>query len=143
MGQAREAMDRLTEAMTASRDVAAIADCFAEDAVATTPDGQLRGRDAIAAYMGDFTVALPDSGFDYEHEYEAGDTAVDEGWFHGTNTGPLKLPGGQTLPPTGKPVRIHGCDIATVKDGRIIDYRLYFDELAFLDQLGLAPLPQG
>ncbi|NUU21432.1 MAG: SnoaL-like domain-containing protein [Streptomycetaceae bacterium] len=143
MGQAREAMDRLTEAMTKSRDKRSIAECFAEDAVATTPDGQFRGRDDIAEYMGDFTVAVPDSAFDYEHAYEAGDTAIDEGFFHGTNTGPLKLPDGTTLAATGKPVRIHGCDVATVKDGRIVDYRLYFDELDFLEQLGLAPATAG
>lgn len=141
MGQAREAMDRLTEAMTTSRDTGSIAECFAEDAVAVTPEGEFRGRDAIAEYMADLTAALPDSGFDHEHTYEAGDTAVDEGWFHGTNTGPLKLADGETLPATGKAVRIHGCDIATVKDGRITDYRLYFDQLAFLEQLGLAPAP--
>lgn len=91
--------------------------------------------------MAEFTVALPDSGFEIEHTLEAGDTAVDEGWFHGTNTGPLKLADGETLPATGKAVRVHGCDIATVKDGRIVDYRLYFDQLAFLEQLGLAPAP--
>ncbi|WTW91965.1 ester cyclase [Streptomycetaceae bacterium NBC_01309] len=141
MGHAREAMDRLTEAITTSRDAKSIAECFAEDAVATTPEGEFRGRDAIAEYMAEFTVALPDSGFEIEHTLEAGDTAVDEGWFHGTNTGPLKLADGETLPATGKAVRVHGCDIATVKDGRIVDYRLYFDQLAFLEQLGLAPAP--
>ncbi|MGW1990465.1 ester cyclase [Embleya sp. NPDC001921] len=143
MGQAREAMDRLTEAMTKSKDVKAIADCFAEDAVATTPEGNFRGRDAIAEYMIEFAVAVPDGEFEYEHEYEVGDTAIDEGWFHGTNTGPLKLPDGEMLPATGKPVRIHGCDAGTVEDGRIVDYRLYFDQLAFLDQLGLAPATAG
>lgn len=141
MGQAREAMDRLTEAMTTSRDAGSIAECFAPDAVALTPDGEFRGRDAIAEYMGDFATAVPDSRFEHEHRYEAGDTAIDEGWFQGTNTGPLKLPDGRTLPATGKQIRIHGCDIATVEDGRIVDYRLYFDELAFLEQLGLAPAP--
>ncbi|MCF2530793.1 ester cyclase [Yinghuangia soli] len=139
MGQAREAMDRLTEAMTTTRSAGAIAECFAPDAVASTPDGEFRGRDAIADYMAGFAVAVPDSEFDHEHRYEAGDTAVDEGWLHGTNTGPLTMPDGTTLAPTGRPIRIHGCDIATAEDGRIVDYRLYFDQLAFLEQLGLAP----
>ncbi|MFF7245972.1 ester cyclase [Embleya sp. NPDC008237] len=138
MGHAREVMDRLTEAMTESRDIASIAECFAEDAVATTPEGRFRGRDAIAEYMGEFAVAVPDSGFEHEHRYEAGDTAIDEGWFHGTNTGPVKLPDGRTLPPTGNEIRVHGCDVATVKDDRIVDYRLYFDQMAFLEQFGLA-----
>ena len=55
------------------------------------------------------------------------------------NTGPIQLPTGETLPATQKEVRIRGVDIATVKDGRIVDYRLYFDEMEFLGQLGLLP----
>ncbi|MGV9572543.1 nuclear transport factor 2 family protein [Streptomyces nigra] len=50
MGQAREAMDRLTAAITTA-DSAAIAEVYAKDAVAVTPDGgELHGRDDITAY---------------------------------------------------------------------------------------------
>ena len=45
--EVREIMDRMTAAMT-SKDLAALAACYAEDAVAVTPDqGELSGRDAI------------------------------------------------------------------------------------------------
>jgi ketosteroid isomerase-like protein len=49
------------------------------------------------------------------------------------------LPSGDTVPATGKEVRIRSCDIATVKNGKIVEHHLYFDQTEFLGQLGLAP----
>jgi ketosteroid isomerase-like protein len=140
MGEAREVMDRLTDALTTHPDLKVIAELYAEDAVAQTPDeGEIRGRDDIVEYWRQMTEAVPEATFESLHAYEAGDTAIDEGFFSGRNTGPIQLPTGETLPATQKEVRIRGVDIATVKDGRIVDYRLYFDEMEFLGQLGLLP----
>lgn len=140
MGQAREVMDRLTDALTAHPDMKAIGELYAEDAVAFTPDeGEIRGRDRIVEYWRQMTEAVPEARFETLHAYETGDTAIDEGIFSGRNTGPLQLPNGETLPPTQKEIRIRGVDIATVANGKIVDYRLYFDEMDFLGQLGLLP----
>lgn len=139
MGEAREVMDRLTDALTTHPDLKVIAELYAEDAVARTPDEEIRGRDNIVEYWRQMTEAVPEATFETLHAYEAGDTAIDEGFFSGRNTGPIQLPTGETLPATQKEVRIRGVDIATVKDGRIVDYRLYFDEMEFLGQLGLLP----
>ncbi|MFC5215715.1 ester cyclase [Streptomyces coerulescens] len=140
MGQAREVMDRLTTAITTGNSDA-IAGLYAQDAVAVTPDGgELHGRDDIAAYWRQMTEAVPDGSYQSVHAYEVGNTAIDEGVFTGKNTGPIQLPTGETLPPTQKEIRIRGVDFATVDDdGRIVDYRLYFDEMEFLGQLGLLP----
>jgi predicted ester cyclase len=141
MGQAREVMDRLTEAVTTHADPKAIGELYSPDAVAFTPDeGEIRGRDNIAEYWRQMTDAIPDGSFEMVHSYEIGNTAIDEGFFSGRNTGPIQLPSGDTLPATQKEVRIRGVDLATVgEDGRIVDYRLYFDEMEFLGQLGLLP----
>ncbi|EKX67013.1 ester cyclase [Streptomyces ipomoeae] len=140
MGEARELMDRLTDAVTTHPDLKALAALYAEDAVAVTPDGgEIHGRDDIVEYWRQMTQAIPQGTFESLHAYEAGDTAMDEGFFSGKNTGPVQLPSGETLPATGMDVRIRGADFATVKDGRIVEYRLYFDEMEFLDQLGLLP----
>lgn len=142
MGQAREVMDRLTEALTSTPDLKAIAELYAADAVAVTPDGgEIHGRDNIVDYWRQMTDAVTDASYESVYAVEVGDTAIDEGFYSGTNTGPLPLPSGETLPATGKSVRIRGCDIATVEDGRIVSYRLYFDQMDFLGQLGL--LPEG
>jgi hypothetical protein len=133
-------MDRLTEAIT-SADQNTIGELYAQDAVAITPDGgELHGRDDIAAYWRQMTEAMPEARYESVHSYEVGNTAIDEGIFTGRNTGPIQLPTGETLPPTQKEIRIRGVDFATVDDtGHIVDYRLYFDEMEFLDQLGLLP----
>ncbi|GAA4066220.1 SgcJ/EcaC family oxidoreductase [Streptomyces shaanxiensis] len=140
MGQAREVMDRLTEAITTA-DSKTIAELYAQDAVAVTPDGgELHGRDDIATYWRAMTEAVPDGSYESVHSYEVGNTAIDEGFFSGRNTGPIQLPTGETLAPTQKEIRIRGVDFATVDDsGHIVDYRLYFDEMDFLGQLGLLP----
>ncbi|MFI8100583.1 ester cyclase [Streptomyces sp. NPDC086023] len=144
MGEARELMDRLTEAFTKTRDIKALAECFAEDAVAVTPDmGELRGRDEIVEYFRQMMDAMPDGTFEYLYTHEVGDTAADEGFYRGRNTGPLELPSGELLPATHKEVRIRGVDFATAADGKIVNYRLYFDQLEFLDQLGLLPEMPG
>ncbi|MFE9767957.1 ester cyclase [Streptomyces sp. NPDC005808] len=140
MGQAREVMDRLTESLTSTPDLKAVGELFAADAVAVTPDaGEVHGRDNIVDYWRQMTDAVTDASYESVYAAEAGDTAIDEGFYTGTNTGPLPLPSGETLPATGKSVRIRGCDIATVEDGRIVSYRLYFDQMDFLGQLGLLP----
>ena len=141
MGQAREVMDRLTEAVTTHAGPQRIAELYAQDAVAFTPDaGEIHGRDDIVRYWQQMTEMIPDGSYEPLHSYEIGNTAIDEGFFTGRNTGPIQLPTGETMPPTQKEVRIRGVDFATVdEDGRIVDYRLYFDELEFLGQLGLLP----
>jgi predicted ester cyclase len=112
---------------------------YADDATMVTPDaGEIRGRDAIAEYLGTFSRAFPDASWEALSQLEVGDTAVDEGWFVGTHTGPLAAPNGETIPATGKRVRLRECDIATVENGRITSHRFYFDQTEFLEQLGLA-----
>ncbi|MEV6171329.1 nuclear transport factor 2 family protein [Streptomyces sp. NPDC051954] len=140
MGEARDVMDRLTEAVTGTPDLKALAEIYAEDAVAITPDGgEIHGRDHIVEYWRQMTDAVPDGTYESVYSYEIGDTAIDEGFFSGRNTGPIQLPSGESLPATQKELRMRGVDFATVRDGRIVSYRLYFDQMEFLEQLGLLP----
>ncbi len=139
MGEARAIMDRATEAAF-SGNVEGLRECYADDATAITPDaGELRGRDEIVRWISQFTEALPDARWESVFKHEAGDTAIDEGYVVGTNTGPLEMTTGETLPPTGQQVRVRGVDAATVHDGRITNHRFYYDQMEFLAQLGLAP----
>lgn len=139
MGEAREVMDRVTQAFN-DHDVDAAAACYAEDAVAVTPDaGEIRGRDAIRSYLKGQMDAFPDGGFEYIQKHEAGDVAIDEGLVTGTHTGSLATPSGPDLEPTGRQIRLRSCDIATVQGGVITAHRFYFDQMEFLGQLGLLP----
>lgn len=139
MGEAREVMDRMTNALLA-KDAAALAACYAEDAVFVTPDvGEVRGREAIVRYLMQFPDAFSNLSFEYVQKHESLNVAIDEGHFIGTNDGPLALPSGETLPATGRQIRARECDIATVENGQIIVHQVYFDQLEFLAQLGLLP----
>lgn len=141
MGEAREVMDRVTAAMV-SKDTAALAACYAESAVATSPDqSELRGRDAISRYLSQMVDAFPDATYESVDKYEAGNVAIDEGYFAGTNTGQIQMPQGESIPPTGRKLRLRSCDIARVEGGLIVSHNFYFDQLDFLTQLGLVPEP--
>jgi ketosteroid isomerase-like protein len=138
MGEAREVMDRVTDAVVRG-DEEALTALYALDAVAETPDqGTIRGRDAIAAYLAEFGVAFPDATYEPLHKHEADGTAIYEGYFVGTNTGPMTGPNGETIPGTGKRVRARECDAATVENGVVTSHRFYYDMMNWLEQLGLA-----
>jgi steroid delta-isomerase-like uncharacterized protein len=138
MAEAREVMDRVTDAVMRG-DQEALKALYAPDAVAETPDqGTIRGRDAIAAYLAEFGAAFPDATWEPLHTHEVDGTAIDEGYFIGTNTGPMTGPNGETIPATGKRVRARECDVATVENGVVTSHRFYFDMMDWLEQLGLA-----
>ena len=61
-----------------------------------------------------------------------------EARFTATHTGPLASPGGD-IPPTGKPVALDYVEGTRFADGRIASEHVYFDQVAFLSQLGLLP----
>lgn len=64
-------------------------------------------------------------------------TVVTEFLGKGTHDGPLVGPGGQVIPPTGRSVSTHFCQVATVKDGQFTEARIYHDLLGLLAQLGI------
>jgi ketosteroid isomerase-like protein len=139
VAEAREVMDRVTE-LAIKGNLEELRNCYSDDATMTTPDqGELNGADAIVSWFRPFSEAFPDARWEPLYGHEAGDTAIDEGYFTGTNTGPIPLPTGETVPATGRQVRLRACDAATVRDGRITSHRFYYDQMEFLSQLGLVP----
>jgi ketosteroid isomerase-like protein len=141
MGEPRELMDRATQAVLAG-DLDRLREIYAADAVVTTPDaGTLNGIDAFIEWNRGFLDAFSDRDFHTERALETQECAIDQGEFIGTNTQPLQLPDGQSLPPTGKRIRVRSVDVATVQDGRIVRHDFYFDQLDMLSQLGLMEAP--
>jgi ketosteroid isomerase-like protein len=136
MGQARETMDHITEAIVAG-DRDALRHLYADDAVGEAPDaGRLDGADAIVEYVMSLRRALPDLSWEARATFEDADSALDEGWIVGTHTETLSTPEGD-LPPTGRPLRLRECDAITVRDGRAVSHRFYYDRLDLASQLGL------
>ena len=136
MGQVRELMDRLTDAVTA-RDVDALAEIYADDVVADTPDdGRLTGRQAVVDWLMRFAQAFPDMSFEMIATFEGDGTAVDEAYLTATHTGTLQTPDGDVAP-TGRRIRVRECDVVEVDGGKVVAHRFYFDQVEFLSQLGL------
>jgi ketosteroid isomerase-like protein len=144
MGQPRELMDRVTQAVMIG-DLEALREVYAPDVVVTTPDaGTLQGIDAFIEWNRAFIDAFTDRDYRSDRALETEECAIDQGDFIGTNTRPLQLPDGQSLPPTGKQVRVRSVDVATVREGKIVRHDFYFDQLDMLSQLGLMEaLPTG
>jgi ketosteroid isomerase-like protein len=139
MDEARKIMRRVTEAAMRG-DADTLGALYAVNAVIVTPDqGTLSGRDAIVEWSAAFRTAFPDLSWEPVHEHEAGNTAIDEGLIVGTHTGPLESHDGQSIPATGRRVRLRMADAATVADGVVTSHRFYFDQLELLGQLGLTP----
>jgi len=43
------------------------------------------------------------------------------------------------IPPTGRHFEFPYVDILQARDGKVVSHRVYFDQVAFLAQLGLMP----
>ncbi len=141
MGQPRELMDRATAAVLTG-DLEALRDIYAPDVVATTPDeGELHGIDRFIEWNRTFVGSFTDRQFVPLNEHETEECAIDQGDFIATHTAPLTMPDGQTVPPTGKQIRLRSADVATVREGRIVRHDFYFDQLDMLAQLGLIEEP--
>jgi predicted ester cyclase len=122
-------------------DLDGVMDLYADDAVQLMPDGTFEGRSAIRGRLAKELAAFSDLAHRYISYVEEGDAFADEFVFVGTHTGPLTLPDGTELPPTGRRVEVQGMELVRVRDGMVVVDNLYYDNVAVAAQLGL--LPQG
>jgi len=100
--------------------------------------GKRVSADELLATAKKWKVAFPDMKTTILHEYQAGDDAVAEVEWTGTQKGVLEAAFG-TVPASNKPVRVRGVMIYRFKDGKITEARGYYDALTLLKQLGAMP----
>jgi steroid delta-isomerase-like uncharacterized protein len=134
----KELLERYVELYN-SGDLDACMELYAEDASQRMHDGVFEGIDAIAERLARDLTAFPDAEYVVNSFFAEGDKFADEWTFTGTNTGPLRLPDGSEIPPTGKPVEIKGMEYVEVRDGKIVVDNLYYDFMTAVAQLGLIP----
>jgi predicted ester cyclase len=103
------------------------------------PDGTFEGWSVIRDRLAKELIAFPDVHHRFISYVEQDDAFADEWIFVGTHTGPLLLPDGTELPPTGKRVEVRGMELVELRDGKIVVDNLYYDNLALAGQLGLLP----
>jgi steroid delta-isomerase-like uncharacterized protein len=121
------------------RDMDALVQNYAEDAVMYMPGEPepVRGRKAIAKNQEAFLQAMPDFKLKLTLVLIQGNHIAFEGEVKGTFTGPLTTPAGE-VQPTGKIAKLKFVFIARVNaDGLIEEDRTYYDNLDFMQQLGV------
>lgn len=83
-------------------------------------------------------TAFPDLKATITRGYTIGDRVIVELEWEGTHAGPLEGAFG-TLPATHRRGRVNAIVLFTVKQGKIVESRNYFDVLTILAQLGVSP----
>jgi len=121
------------------RDVEGLVNLHTEDATLMTPFGTAQGRAAIREALSRDKAAFPDHTMTVDVYVEQGDTMAAEWTMVGTNTGPLLMPDGTELPPTGKRVELKGMELAQMRDGKAAVHHQYWDNMAVAGQLGVLP----
>jgi len=120
-------------------DVEGLVSLYTEDATLVTPFGTFEGRAAIRGAWSRDKAAFPDSTVTVDVIFEQGDTIAAEWTFVGTHTGPLVMPDGIELPPTGKRVELKGMELVQSRDGKAAVHHAYWDNMAVAGQLGVLP----
>ena len=139
MGTPQEAYERLIQAFNV-RDLDAIMAAYTEDVQLITPDGEMRGKDAIRAYWGVWLEAFPDITLTPTRRVCAGNTTVEEAVATGTHTGVLHTPQGD-VPPTGRRIEVPYINVSTIEGDLVATDHNAWDRLVVLEQLGLVPAP--
>lgn len=121
-----------------------------DNIVMSVPDlpDPLKGREAVQGRLQAWAEALPDLSWTQVRGFGHGDWVCVELLITGTHKGPLRQGLGQAaiktggdnfLPPTGNRIEIRGCAVYKVERGEISESHIYYDQLGFMNQLGLAP----
>jgi steroid delta-isomerase-like uncharacterized protein len=139
MGEASELGSRWFDTVKTG-DVAAVQALLADEVDFRAAGERLAEPAQIAGFVGAYSTAFPDMEFVVSEWVEQGDTAVAEGRFTGTHTGPMASPMGE-VPPTGRSVDVPFTTVFSARDGKLTAHRAYWDSAAFATQLGLMPAP--
>jgi steroid delta-isomerase-like uncharacterized protein len=140
MGQAKDMVQQWWSLFEAGR--------LDETAQTCQPDVEVRlpggmhqhGPAEVIAALGAFRDAFPDIRHEIRDSVESGNKIAVELVVTATHTGTFRTPQGD-ISATGRSVVWESTDFVTLRDGEIASWHTYFDQMAFLAQLGLLPEP--
>jgi steroid delta-isomerase-like uncharacterized protein len=112
---------------------------LAPDAVfEEVPTGQrASGVEQCVASAQRWKLAFPDLRAQVVRGYTTSDRVIAEVEWTGTQTGPLDT-GIGLVPPSRRPARLSGAIVFSMRGGRIVLARSYFDLMTLLAQLGIS-----
>jgi predicted ester cyclase len=103
-------------------------------------DIRLEGKDLFAGYLIGWMKGFPDARMIVRHEIVNGPWVVQEYTFEGTHRGSLAGPLGE-ISATNRKVVSHGVQLIKFENDLVVEFRLYFDMVETLNQLGILPIP--
>ncbi len=136
----------LVEALRAAfdRDQEALSGLLTDDVRIWAPLRSVSSLGELVSELEDRDDAFSDAAAEVTALEVGGDYACAEWTVTMTHTGPLKVPGGVVMGPTGARVVIHGASVAEFRGERICSLRQYWDELPALEEIcSLAGRPLG
>jgi steroid delta-isomerase-like uncharacterized protein len=118
-----------------SHDVERIKEIYHPDAVLMTSDGVNHNAQEYAKeIIKSFGSAFPDLKITIRNHFVLNDSvSIVEYTFSGTHKGEF-----EGIDPTGKTMEVAGCSVIEVRNGKIVQERDYYDNMALLTQLGVA-----
>lgn len=111
-----------------------------KDVVVHWPDGRVtQGIDVHIEDLKAMFVYAPDTRIEvHPVKFGSGEWTSVIGVMEGTFTKPMPKADGKTIPPTGKPFKLEMATIGHWKDGVMDEEYLFWDNHAFMKQIGLA-----
>jgi len=136
MGYTKDLVERNVKTWNA-RDFGEWSAIFTEKAHLEAPGGLAgSGRDMQQTFYSIWQDGFPDNQVTNVRILEDGDTGVLEAVFEGTHTGVLRAPSGD-IAATGRRASIPFVVTLDCADGFVTGFRLYFDQMDLITQLGL------
>ena len=122
------------------RDIEAMVACWkpgTRDVIHGVSD--MRVPEDLRQWFGELFSSFPDFSFEVLEVIAAGEKAAVHWHATGTFSGSARFEG---LAPNGKRVDVQGCDVLTVRDGKVVHNDAYMNGAEMARQLGALP-PQG
>lgn len=121
------------------RDFEALTSLFDERSSLVDPAvGTFTGPSGARAEVERWLAAFPNLRVEVKNLLAAGEQVLAEFILRGTHTGGLDTPYG-VLASTGRTIELPFCDVFSIRDGRILKLRTYYDSASLWGQLGLVP----
>jgi len=105
---------------------------LAPDVVTHGPMPIEGGREGLKAALGGIREAFPDSHVVIDDLAFGGETIYRRWTITGTHTGAF-----QALPPTGRPILMHGVDVDRFEGGMVVEHWSFWNLAELLQQLGV------
>lgn len=107
---------------------------FTPDIVIHASPEDIVGLQAVSDFYANYLTGFSDITFTVKDCFGQGDKIVKHWVFEGTHTGDFF-----GIAPTGKEVKIDGVTLVRMEGDRIAEEQDFFDNLEFMQQLGLIP----